>query len=266
MSPLTEIHFWHIPKTAGTSIAGLIRRAYPQEDCIPAHTAMEILALPRKDVPKYRCYTGHFFSLLEPLVGRPLPTVTILRDPVRQSLSLLRHCQRHVPGAGWVAPLAARSLEFAWKNIPSCRRSIEKAWCPVLMNNFQTRVLGSDIQMPVDLRHNFYGMTYPFLEAAFCDPNADMEVIYDRAVARLETMALVGTVERLPETITLLRHLLGVELPAEVPRENANLCTNPPSQELMELVEKFNTYDSRLHRHATLMLERRMRPNAASTP
>jgi len=255
MSPRTEIHFWHIPKTAGTSVAGLIRRAYPPEECLPAHTVRELIAMPKEDVPKYRCYTGHFFSLLEPLVGRPLPTVTILRDPVGQALSLLRHCQRHVPGAGWVAPLAARALEFAWENIPASRQSIERVWCPVLMNNFQTRVLGSDIRIPENLRLDFHGMTYPFLDPAFCDPSADMEAIYDRAVARLESMAVAGTVERLPETVSRICHLLGTKPPGELPRNNAAPLSAKPSSEFLELVEGQNTYDRKLHQLAGKLLD-----------
>jgi hypothetical protein len=250
MTPRSEIHFWHIPKTAGTSVAGLIRRAYPEEECIPAHTVRELVVMRREDVPKYRCYTGHFFSLLEPLVGRPLPTVTILRDPVGQSLSLLQHCQRPVRGAGWVAPLAARALEFAWENIPASRLSIERVWCPVLMNNFQTRVLGCDIRMPDNLRLDFHGMTYPFLDPAFCDPSADMEAIYDRAVARLESMAVVGTVERLPETVTRIYNLLGVKPPTDLTRNNVSPSCAKPSAEFLELVERQNTYDRKLHRLA----------------
>jgi len=211
------------------------------------------------DVPNYRCYTGHFFSLLEPLVGRSLPTVTILRDPVEQTLSLLRHCQRYVPGAGLLSPTLAKALSFVWEKFPTRRSSIEKRFCPVLMNNFQTRVLGSDIIKPGKLERNFYGLTYPFLEPTFCHPNADMERLYERAIARLEAMVVVGTVERLTDTLGLIFKLLGMQCPAEVPHKNiSNSGTRCLSNDFRELIELQNSYDIKLHRFATQLLKREL--------
>jgi hypothetical protein len=264
--PSSEIHFWHIPKTAGTSVAGMIRRAYPSGECIPAHTVRELVAMRAADIPNYRCYTGHFFSLLESLVGRSLPTVTILRDPVEQSLSLLRHCQRYVPGAGLLSPLLARTVPFVWENVPARRSSIEKHWCPVLMNNFQTRVLGSDIAMPRRLGRNFYGMTYPFLEPSFCSPNADLEALYARAVVRLEAMAVVGTVERLRESVEMIFRLLGLAPPAELPRENVSKpASHGVGIALRKLIEDQNSYDFRLHQHATRLLDRNVAASRGSS-
>jgi len=251
----SEIHFWHIPKTAGTTVAGLIRRAYAPDECIPAHTARDIVAMPRQKIAQFRCYTGHFFSLLDPLVGRSIPTVTILRDPVQQTLSLLSHCQRHVSGAGWVVPLYARALAFAWEKHPAARARIEKSWCPVLMNNFQTRVLGSNVRFPNSLRRDFYGLTYPFMEPNFCHAEADMDELYARAVQRLRGMAVVGTVERLPETIGRICSLLGVSKPDVIPAENISSRHRKVSVDFLDLIKKQNVYDYRLHQLASGLLD-----------
>lgn len=255
MHPHSEIHFWHIPKTAGTSVAGMIRRAYPASECIPAHTARDLLDMRTADIPNYRCFTGHFFSLLEPLVGRRLPTVTILRDPVQQTLSLLRHCQRYVPGAGLFAPFLARSLSFFWERFPPIRSRIESAWCPVLMNNFQTRVLGSNIPMPQHLAHNFYGLTYPFLERSFCSQGLDMDKLYARAVQRLESMVVVGTVERLSETAGRICDLLDIAPSARLPKENVSAHRPRLSSAFLELVGRQNEYDRKLHALANRLLD-----------
>lgn len=258
MYPSSEIHFWHIPKTAGTSVAGMIRRAYPAEECIPAHTARELASMRPEQVSRYRCYTGHFFSLLEPLVGRPLPTVTILRDPLEQTLSLLRHCQRYVPGAGLLSSLMARVIPLLWEKLPGQRPSIERRWCPVLMNNFQTRVLGSNISMPQHLGRDFYGMTYPFLEPSFCNPDADLEALYDRAVERLESMAVVGTVERFSDTVALIFRLIGLPAPSVLPEDNKSSRRSAPSPAFLQLIKQQNYYDFRLHKLAAELLDRKL--------
>jgi len=241
----------------------MIRRAYPASECIPAHTARDLLAMKAADIPNYRCFTGHFFSLLEPLVGRRLPTVTILRDPVEQTLSLLRHCQRYVPGAGFLAPLLAQSLPIVWECFPPIRSRIEKRWCPVLMNNFQTRVLAGEFPMPPQLGPNFYGLTYPFLERSFCSPEADMDALYARAVQRLESMVVVGTVERLEETVGQISKVFGLPAPCVLPHENVSRRrTRRVSSKFLALVEEQNRYDFRLYRLAMELLERdlTMRP------
>jgi hypothetical protein len=250
-----DIHFWHIPKTAGTSVAGMIRRAYAPKDCIPAHTLLELAALDSKIIPSFRCYTGHFFSVLEPLVGRPLPTVSILRNPLDQTLSLLQHCQNYVRGAGITAPLTARLMPFLWNHIPVLRGGIERRWCPILMNNFQTRVLGSDIQWPIKLSRNFYGITYPFLAPSFCEPEPDFERLYACAVQRLQNMAVVGTVERLADTVKLVFDLLGVQQPPNVPRDNESGNRFRPSADFTRLIAQKNEYDLKLYAVAKNLLE-----------
>jgi hypothetical protein len=264
-SPTGEIHFFHIPKTAGTSLSSLIRNAYPPAARIPAHTVLELTAMDPGMVPAYRCYTGHFFSLLEPLAGRALPTVTVLRDPFEQTVSLIRHCQRIDRIGGVIVPLYARALEQAWKHFPFLGKTIEQRWTPVVMNNFQTRVLGSDILHPGRLKPDYYGITYPFLEPGFSSPDADMDELFEKAKARLDKMAVVGTVERLPETISLIFEVIGVPVPQHIPHLNAGKKlvhthrqsgkTNP---ELASLIERENMYDRALHQYASSLLERKL--------
>lgn len=267
--PRTDIYFFHVPKTAGSSLSRMIRAAYLPADCCPAQTVRELVAMRPERVPGYRCYTGHLFTLLEPLAGRKLPTVTVLRDPFEQTMSLIRHCQRIDFVAGLRAPLLARGLEKAWKTWPTLRRRIEAAWCPVVMNNFQTRVLGSDVVHPGRLRRTYYGLTYPFLGPEFCDPRLDMDALLDRAKERLRAMAAVGTVERHAETVEAIFDVIGVDRPPTIPWINAG---RPPSlrhcrwrdsgivsHDFAALIDSQNRHDAELHRFAGELLDARLR-------
>ena len=69
-SPTGEIHFFHIPKTAGTSLSSLIRNAYPPAACIPAHTVLELTAMdPDVIVPFVLHETRIFFRIRPPVYG-----------------------------------------------------------------------------------------------------------------------------------------------------------------------------------------------------
>jgi len=264
-SPPGEIHFFHIPKTAGTTLSSLIRSAYPPAECIPAHTVLELAAMNPAAVPGYRCYTGHFFSLLEPLAGRKIPTVTVLRDPLEQTLSLIRHLQRIDRIGGVLAPIYARALGYAWEKLPFTRKSVENKWAPVVMNNFQTRVLGSDIRHPAGLKADYYGITYPFLEPGFSSPDADMDQLFEKAKLRLDSMAVVGTVERLPETIQLIFDMIGTPAPAHIPRLNTTRRESRKIHPAMEvLIERENEYDRALYAYAETLLDSKTTPRIMS--
>lgn len=291
-SPPREIHFFHIPKTAGSTLACLIRGAYPVEECVPAYSIRELIALPSQGIADYRCYTGHFFSLFEPVVGRAVPTVTLLRDPFEQTISLLKHCQR-IDLKKWSADilcrsnvrqvyiahaLYARTLEQAWRHCPSWRTRIEARWCPALMNNFQTRTLGSEIIHPGTLKADYYGQTYPFLDPGFSAPIQDMDRLFDRAKARLKQMVVVGTVERMAESVALIFDHMGVPPPDHIPRVNVGHRSQPGwsyrnsgliPPELVELIDQQNVYDQALYRYAETLLDQRgqqlnLQPNADS--
>lgn len=257
-SPRTEIHFFHIPKTAGTSLAGMIRRAYPEEEGIPAHTARELLALAPEQVPRYRCYTGHFFSLLPRLMDRDLPTVTLLREPVAQVTSLIRHCEREDPLAGKLVPRLARFTHHLWDSFPPLRGRLEKSICPVIMNNFQTRVLGCEVAPAYDLKADFRGHTYPLLAPGFTHPDEDMETIFTRAKARLDSMVVVGTVERFAESANLIFQYLDCPLP-EITWENTNDGQfQDISPQLRKLIESQTQYDRELYRYTQTLLDARL--------
>ena len=266
--PINEIHFFHIPKTAGSSMAGMIRRAYPQEEGIPAHTARELVALPPEQVPNYRCYTGHFFSLLRPLVGRDLPTVTLLREPFAHTVSLIRHCQRIDPQSGRLAPTLAKSMHIIWDWFPPARRYLERLCCPFVMNNFQTRVLGCEIEHPGTLNADYYGYTYPLLHKGFTAPNEDMETILERAKSRMKEMVVVGTVERFEESVRLIFEHLGVPMPSEMARDNVG--KNKPkaihprktvSKAFARLIDQQTTYDQILYHYADSLLSKKVNLN-----
>lgn len=98
--------FMHIMKTAGTSLAWQLDKAFPPQAIYPtpgSHRHMdeywkidEVRALSDAQRRPIRLFHGHFPSMLGDMVGADR-TITLLRDPVERTLSHIRHCERHFP-------------------------------------------------------------------------------------------------------------------------------------------------------------------------
>jgi hypothetical protein len=80
----TDIYFLHIPKTTGSSLTRLMHDAYPHHERLPVFEWYELIAIESRRLQEYRCFAGHFGSGLDRLLDRRVPTVTLLRDPVRE--------------------------------------------------------------------------------------------------------------------------------------------------------------------------------------
>lgn len=110
------VFFVHLMKTAGTTLFRNLRLTYPLDQLYPFrdldvkrdgklgignHSVSYLLGLTPERHRSIRVYTGHFPFVTTELLGRPVTTVTILRDPVQRTLSLLRQFRRGTP---WLAP------------------------------------------------------------------------------------------------------------------------------------------------------------------
>jgi hypothetical protein len=54
-----------------------------------------LLGLPPERRATIRAYMGHFPFVVTELLGEPLRTLTVLRDPVERTISYLKHCKRY---------------------------------------------------------------------------------------------------------------------------------------------------------------------------
>ena len=100
--------FIHVMKTAGTSFAFHVRREFADAEIYPSGsidrssaTDVEpyasiprLLALPAERRAQVRIYTGHFPYMVCRQLGTDLNTLTLLRDPVARTVSVLKHFKR----------------------------------------------------------------------------------------------------------------------------------------------------------------------------
>ena len=265
---LPKIYFLHIHKTAGSSLAGLIRRAYGLEKGIPAHNFPALTQLTREQINSYRCYTGHFGTGLFSLLNEPIPTVTILRDPFDRTMSQIRHAERQIYLMPFFSPRDA--LSEAWNFIRRTpthplERSLRPPFGPMIVENFQTRSLGVDLDFNPFLGKGDRRDFTRVLHAAY--DSANDATILKNAKRRLDSMTVVGTVARFTESVSLICEHIGVPAPTETPTENVASGKTPGQSyresdaippRIIQRIEELTALDRELYDYANLLLDKRL--------
>ena len=142
-SPHTIHHFFHIPKTAGTSVAAYLSEAFGPSSVLQAFLIHQILNLDRVTLRSRKFITGHFFGLLDPFLGMKTRKITFLRDPFERAVSNILQGQRYEN-----SPLSDVLRQYS---VEEALTHPSFAW---LHHNYQTRYIASLAFSPYSLLHH----------------------------------------------------------------------------------------------------------------
>jgi hypothetical protein len=223
---LPSIYFLHIPKTAGSSLSGIIRGAYPQKLAMPAYEIPELLKLNREEINKFQCFTGHFGTGLFSLLDRNIPCVTMLRDPFERTVSLI-HYSRKIVSSSDIPNLSNEIKQIIIKG--DLQEIVYHQSLSKIVENIQTLYLGYDVNLnnssdsPNSIL-DWNSKTAICLEVLFIQllHELDMNKIVDNAKKRLDTMEVVGIVEQFNDSAELICKFLGVSVPKKFHQENVS--------------------------------------------
>lgn len=253
------VYLMHIPKTGGISLSQIIIKAYRQHDVFMARPLHDLAKITLAELQGYRCYISHFGVSFFALLNRPgLACLTMLRDPVEQSISYIYFQQKQLLNEPWLfkPDELERMLPFAHADLHTCLENPDFAR---YARNPQALNLGRIRDLRPLLKGEMAAHSIPDNDSI-----PDMSGVLEQACHRLDTVAVVGLTERFAESAELVCALLGIPTPAQAPQRNIGprktsvdlhgyRASTPP--ELIERVEDLTRYDRELYAYACDLFE-----------
>ncbi len=257
------VFFVHVMKTGGTTLFEYLRDRYSPKELWPNpnldlrfdgsrldvrhHLSVSYLAgLSEERRRQIRVYSGHLPYAAHEVLGPDVAMVTVLRDPVERTISLLRQFRRSTPGLqdpDRPRPLADATLEQVYAH--------PAVFAPLVLNH-QTKIFS--------MRATDHPESY--LDLVHVD-----DARLESAKASLATVDVVGVMERYDDFLDALEAKFGWAVGRES-HANATPATDhePVSDALREQIAADNAIDIEFYEHAKQLVRLRQdQPSAEPT-
>lgn len=230
----------HLPKAGGTSLTMAFKDQHGaaaihsvQPDQTPEEAARAFSALTRERKSRLEVVAGHFGTGhgIEKHVMGPVLRVTMLRDPVRRVVSHYRYIRRRLAeGADFSdRPWFLDAKRMSLVDYVRYGRTGD-------LRNGQTKFLAGTL--------DWWGQDPENAEGG--------QVQLEKALQFIDSpTALVGLVERFPESLSLFRHALSWARPVVIHWSNASLENPDVSASCGRQIERLNEMDIELYRYAS---------------
>lgn len=241
------LYYLHIPKTGGTSLISFLDGQFDADDICPAQLLPELFSLDRDSLHGYKLFRGHLWHGLDAYIGQKLRYITMLRDPIKRTISWYMHAKRdanayrhnEIVNDGWSLVDFVEDVETNWD-----------------MVNTQTLFLAADLDYEkLSLDPVGYGR---IAVKAYAERRNDRALL-ELAKKRLESFDFFGITERMRDSLSLLSYTLGCYPEFHVPELNAseNRASEGISDEAIARISEITSLDRELYDWACDLFEER---------
>jgi hypothetical protein len=235
---ISDIFFFHIPKTAGTSLRGFLEGLFDHSYTSDIWFVDSLISKPPEKLNNLQIIAGHFpVSTLNWIPIKNFSTITFLRHPIQRSISHFNHL---------------RSNQSAYMHHASTASDIEGFLTTneglFEMANLQTRYLGS-----ISLANDFLvdRNLVSKRDADSCISGPNIEHAYKRALNFIEKCDVLGIMEKMNESMQLIAHKF--VLSSCVCIGHANRAVNSHdlvSESVINKLSEINKFDLKLYDEA----------------
>ena len=234
---MTEICFLHISKTSGTSVTMYLESQFHAAEVCPARSGDEFSALGPAKLRGFKMFRAECDASVIDLLRPATPVVTLLREPLARAYSHWRYIQR----------------------LPEHRLYEQFQHEHATFEHFLTALPTNPVAKLLAARERS-GASPGGLWEQSCDSGDD--VLFDRALSRIESFAVVGITEHHDESIAQIAHHFGWAPPGRLPLTNAAAPLPDgyvASAAEQAVFDERNNVDCALYRAAVAIFERRRR-------
>lgn len=243
------LYFLHIPKTAGLTMIYILNGFFDYSSILIEHSWDQLLPQLPKNFSKYRFVRGHFgYGFYRQFPKKPI-YITMLRDPIEQSISNLEMLRRE----------PKNRLKY---NI-SEKASFEDLVEAKTLLNQQTQFIAIDVDVVESIKSselkNFSDFSFHHLKEYVQSSISNQEMI-EIAKKHLSEFLFVGLTEKFDESILLLCYTLNwIPIRSRVKinvGKNRVMQSNLSKKSINIIKEKINQ-DTELYNYGKLLFEQR---------
>jgi len=250
------MYFLHIPKTAGTTLIATLDSYFDHDSIFPNKVWNEVLINKSKKRKTWKLVRGHFGYNIKPISPRKPIFLTVLRDPIKRTISQIEHIRRDPRGNNWVK----KNFLSTNKTFDQILQNDEKN---LVFRNTQTRYLGLDCDVikftrsqSLKTKDDFrFDQNLPLFENEI--PG---EKLLENAMKRLEKFEFVGISEKFEESMFLLYYTFGwmpINKSWKLNVSPAKTSKKDLSQKTIDILNDMNTLDTSLYVHGKKIFEKR---------
>jgi hypothetical protein len=248
-------YFWHIPKTAGSSLTNSLKSNFSEDLVCPAWVWSQLIQIPKKEINNYKYFGGHFYSALPQILQKKLKTVTFIREPLARALSHYNH----------IARTKEHYFHKTVIKLGSFESFIMDPECQPLIRNFQSKMLTSSFDPfqiakklnPNDVRSYRLEQMIEVMESNYNESD-----LLNQAISIINNFSFVGITERYNESIQSLSKTSGFNLQYyELNKSIKMIEPNELSSSVKDFFYSINQSDNNLYEYAHNKLDELIKIN-----